>query len=294
MLTFKEENKQVYGELFMLKKRIIFTLLHTEKGFALSRNFRLQQVGTRQWLADHYEFDHISVAIDELILLNAAREKEHNQQFLTDLKSISQNCFMPISAGGHVESVQDAYQLLRHGADKIVMNSAILTNPQLIAALIKEFGRQCLVAAVDVTQWMNEHSHENESQVHINRGRNLTKTTLAQWYGIATSLEVGEIYLNSIDQDGTGQGYDFSLLDHIPNDSSTPLILAGGAGNAQHLAQGLRHPKVDAVATAHLFNFIGDGLQDARSQLLEMGFDIPNWSTELLQELRGCLQEKIE
>jgi cyclase len=90
---------------------------------------------------------------------------------------------------------------------------------------------------------------------------------------------VGELYLNSIDRDGTGQGYDFDLLDQLPVDCSVPVILAGGVGNGQQLAVGFADPRVDAVATAHLFNFVGDGLQRARQTLMDQGANLPVWPT---------------
>ena len=89
--------------------------------------------------------------------------------------------------------------------------------------------------------------------------------------------EVGEIYLNSIDRDGTGQGYDFTLLNFLPEDIVKPIIFGGGAGNASHLISGLHNAKVDAVATAHLFNFIGDGLSKARKNILEKNIKLAKW-----------------
>ena len=90
---------------------------------------------------------------------------------------------------------------------------------------------------------------------------------------------VGEVYLNSIDQDGTGQGYDLGMLEYFSNQWNTPLILAGGVGNESHLAKGFEKMHVDAVATAHLFNFMGNGLQKARENLLKRGVKLARWPT---------------
>ena len=89
-----------------------------------------------------------------------------------------------------------------------------------------------------------------------------------------------KIYLNSINQDGTGQGYDLDLLKNIPNNMSVPLILAGGVGSASHLLEGLKDCRVDAVTTAHLFNFIGDGLKKARQNILDNGIELASWKTK--------------
>lgn len=108
----------------------------------------------------------------------------------------------------------------------------------------------------------------------------------AYWIEQVTNNAVGEIYLNSIDRDGTGQGYDIHLLDHLPREMPKPVILAGGAGNSTHLAEGLADPRVDAVATAHLFNFVGDGLKRARQLLIADGIDLPIWDIRLLENLK--------
>ncbi len=103
------------------------------------------------------------------------------------------------------------------------------------------------------------------------------------WIEEAVHAPVGEIYLNSIDRDGTGQGYDLKTLDLLPPGISKPIILAGGVGNAIHLAEGLADPRVDAVATANLFNFVGDGLKQARKNLVAGGIDLPVWDISLLE-----------
>lgn len=103
------------------------------------------------------------------------------------------------------------------------------------------------------------------------------------WIEANAGNAVGEIYLNSIDCDGTGQGYDLGLLDQLPPNMSKPVILAGGVGNAIHLAAGFADPRVDAAATAHLFNFVGDGLKQARQSLIADGVVLPIWDVQLLE-----------
>jgi cyclase len=103
------------------------------------------------------------------------------------------------------------------------------------------------------------------------------------WIDRVAQNNVGELYLNSMDRDGTGQGYDLGLLELLPANISKPIILAGGVGNAAHLAAGLADSRVDAVATAHLFNFIGDGLKQARKSLISSGIELPLWDIQLLE-----------
>ena len=247
----------------MLKKRIIFTLLYDNGQFMLSRNFRLQKVGDLEWLQKNYNFEHISFFIDELLVLDVTRGERNQSAFCETLELLTEGCFAPIAAGGGVRSVNHARHLLRSGADKVVVNTPIFTQPELLKELAKEFGQQCVVGSLDL-----KRTEDGEYRVLVESGsRELDRIAINELQQLSCAF-VGEWYLNSIDRDGTGQGYDLALLDQLPLDWSVPIILAGGAGNAFHMAAGLADPRVDAVATANLFNFIGDGLQQARDLLL--------------------------
>ena len=101
--------------------------------------------------------------------------------------------------------------------------------------------------------------------------------SLRQYIEHVQNLGVGELYLNSIDKDGTGFGYDFDTIDQVANSIKIPLIIAGGAGNESHLIEGLKREKVDAVATANLFNFVGNGLPNARKKIIEENLNIARW-----------------
>lgn len=262
----------------MLKKRLIFTLLYNNGQFMLSRNFRLQKVGNLQWLQSNYNFSHISYSIDELIVLDVTRGEKASDDFCSTLKKLSEGCFVPIAAGGGIRSIEDARNLLRSGADKVVINSPLYEGSGFTSHLASEFGRQCVVASMDIKATL-----DGGYQVWSECGSKCLDGTAAEWVERVTQDDVGELYLNSMDRDGTGQGYDLGLLDLLPADISKPVILAGGAGNASHLAAGLANLHVDAVATAHLFNFIGDGLKQARNSLISGGIDLPIWDIQLLE-----------
>ena len=256
----------------MLKKRIIFTLLYDSGQFMLSRNFRLQRVGDIKWLQKNYNFSQIAYFIDELIVLDISRQPRQSELFCDALKQVASGCFVPVAAGGGVRSIELARALLRSGADKVVVNSALFDDSDLLGKLAQEFGQQCLVASVDV-----KVDEFNQPWCWTQNGQIRQAHPLAQWLSSLLKLPVGELYLNSIDRDGTGQGYDMALLDCLPSPMPIPVILAGGVGNALHMAQGLRDDRVDAVATAHLFNFLGDGLSKARAQLQAQGFSMASW-----------------
>ena len=259
----------------MLKKRVIFTLLYDRGRFMLSRNFRLQVVGDMGWLKKNYDFSQVSFSIDELIVLDVSRENRNIDDFCNALKDLTYGCFVPISAGGGVENLETAFKLLRSGADKIVINSLLFKNRAIVDQLAKEFGQQCLVGSLDLKRDKNSDyliCSENGSKVEIGSAVSMINEII--------QLPVGEIYLNSIDRDGTGQGLDLDILGALPSGMQKPVILAGGAGNADHLYLGLKDPRVDAVATANLFNFVGKGLQNSRRYLIMNGINLPSWNPE--------------
>lgn len=261
----------------MLKKRLIFTLLFSNGQFMLSRNFRLQKVGDMKWLQANYDFSHISYSIDELIVLDVTRGEKDPINFCNALKQITRGCFVPISAGGGVNTIESARNLLRSGADKVVINSALYDNSAFISHLASEFGKQCLVASIDI-----KAAQDGTYKAWTESGARCIEGSSAIWIDNVLHADIGELYLNSIDQDGTSQGFDFGLLDLLPSNLTKPVILAGGAGNSRHLFTGLTDSRVDAVATANLFNFVGDGLKQARESLISGGIDLPLWDIKLL------------
>ena len=264
----------------MLKKRLIFTLLYHRGQFMLSRNFRLQKVGDMRWLQKNYNFSKISFSIDELVVLDVTRDGRDNPAFCTALAELCKDCFVPVTAGGGVHTLEAAKALLRSGADKVVVNTALYAETGFVEQLAAEFGQQCIVAAVDVKLGPDGF------QAYIDNGEMCIPGPASEWLAKVSDLPVGEIYLNSMDRDGTGQGYHIELLDLLPQGLAQPLILAGGAGNAAHLAAGLSDSRTGAVATAHLFNFVGDGLFKARQSLICNRIDLAYWDMTLLNSLR--------
>jgi len=252
----------------MLRKRIIFSLIYGDGKFNQSRNFRLQEVGDINWLERNYKFQEIAFALDELIVLNASKKKKDIKSFSKVLNRLVNDVFIPIAAGGGIRSMKDAELLFHNGADKLVLNSVLYTDKELVKKLVKKYGSQSIVGSIDYAL----------SNVYISDGLKKIDLPLGKYIDYVTSLGVGEIYLNSIDKDGTGFGYDFETICLVSKNIKLPLIIAGGAGNDRHLIEGLRTDNVSAVATANLFNFVGNGLPEARKRILEEGINIVNWS----------------
>lgn len=237
-----------------------------------SRNFRLQKVGNLHWLEKNYKFQNIAFALDELIVLNASKGEKKIEEFSSTISKLVNHVFIPIAAGGGIQTMEDAELLFKSGADKIVLNSLFIKNPSMVKELIKNYGSQSVVASIDCK--INSNSYD----IFIKDGSKKIDFELIEYINYLEDLGVGELYLNSIDKDGTGFGYDQALIEKVNKATNLPLIIAGGAGNENHLAQGLKIENVSAVATANLFNFIGNGLPNARNHIIESNENIANWN----------------
>ena len=273
----------------MAKKRLIFTLLYNDGGFMLSRNFRLQRAGDIKWLKTNYNFKRIAFSIDELIILDVSRNERNIDRFCEHIKAISQQCFIPVAAGGGIRHLAQAKQLINSGADKLVVNTILQQDPSLVKDLVKIYGSQCIIASVDIKK------QTDGLACFINNGTQKTDLSFLQYIQQITALGVGEIYLNSIDKDGTGQGYLFELIETIKDQVQVPVIMAGGAGNWNHLLEGIQHQMTSAVATANLFNFVGDGFPNARKQLLSSRINLAQWEAQGIENLKNSIssQEKL-
>ena len=255
----------------MLRKRIIFALIYGDGFFSQSRNFRLQKVGNLNWLAKNYKFQKIAFSLDELVVLNATKDIKDNKIFASMITDLVNDVFIPICAGGGIRTVEDAELLFNSGADKIIVNTILNENPSVVMALVKRYGSQSIVASIDYK------TVNGINEVYTADGTIRIEYDLENYIRYIESLEVGEIYLNSIDKDGTGFGYDFETIQRLAKIVTKPLIIAGGAGNENHLIEGLEIDGVSAVSTANLFNFIGDGIPNARNKILKAGLNIVNW-----------------
>ena len=256
----------------MLRKRIIFSLIYSNGFYNQSRNFQLQKVGDVKWLENFYKFSEISFSIDELLIVNSNKEVKNIDEFSSNISKIVKNVFVPIAAGGGIRKISDAELLFKNGADKVIINSALLENPDFVIELVKKYGSQSIIASMDF------RIIENQIVFFNNDGRKKIEMNSDDYLNYVKSLNVGEILLNSIDRDGTGFGYDFDSIDRISQNLEIPLIIFGGAGNEKHFYQGLNRNGISAVATANLFNFVGNGLPNARKWLIDRKVNIANWS----------------
>jgi cyclase len=262
-------------------KRIIFTLLHADGAYMLSRNFRLQRVGDVDWVLTNYRIREVSLGIDELMILDASRDAADRDRFRREVHTLVKECFVPVTVGGRITSLDEAARLFDVGADKVLLNSAFHVNPGLCADVAGRYGSQALVAGIDVRGQPLAAGHPRALG-------SVGPDGLERHADRAVDIGAGEILLQSIDRDGTGNGLDLRLADRTGS-LRVPLILMGGVGHAKHIAEGLKHPTVAAVATANLFNFVGDTLVRTRNECRANGINLAKWPVDNVASFEGML-----
>lgn len=202
---------------------------------------------------------------DELVFLDTEASLESRQALVEILREAATECFMPLTAGGGISTIDDVRELLRAGADKVVVTTASVTNSQLLRRIAQSFGTQCLVGGID-------YKYEGEEpEVWIRCGTEKTGLDPVAHAVRMSKLGVGEIFLNSIDRDGTMEGYDLGLAEKVAQAVNIPVIVCGGAGNFMHLANLLKGTQVAAAACASIFHFGDNNPIRARSYLRNLG-----------------------
>ena len=204
---------------------------------------------------------------DELVFLDISATHEGRQTTLELVSRVAETVFMPLTVGGGIREVSDIRNLLLAGADKVSVNSAAVTRPELISEGASRFGSQCLVLAIDARR--NGASWE----VYVNGGRVQTGIDAIEWAGRGVELGAGEILLTSMDADGTLGGYDIELTRIVSDLVSVPVIASGGAGLPLHFADVLTKGNADAALAASLFHDGKLRIPELKKELL--GWNIP-------------------
>ncbi len=211
---------------------------------------------------------------DELMFLDITASHEGRPAILDVIARTAEVCFMPLSVGGGVRSVEDARRLLRAGADKVAINTAAVETPELISACADAFGAQAVVVAVDA-----KRTEDGGWHVFTYGGRRDTGVNAIDWAADVVRRGAGEILLTSMDRDGAKIGYDLDLLHAVSSAASVPVIASGGAGNAQHLIDAVKIGRADAVLAASIFHFGELTIGETKSAMAEAGIPIrPVWT----------------
>lgn len=187
---------------------------------------------------------------DEMVFFDITATAHQRSTMVEVIERVADQCFMPLTVGGGLRSVQDMYTMLRAGADKISINSSALANPGLIRAGAEKFGSQCIVVSLDAKK-----VKPDKWEVFSHGGRNPTGLDAVDWAQRAVGLGAGELVLNSIDADGTKAGFDLVITRRISESVGVPVVASGGAGKLEHLAEVLLEGRADAVLAASIFHF---------------------------------------
>ena len=250
----------------MLVKRIIPCLDVKEGRVVKGVNFiGLQDVGDPVEIAALYN----DAGADEIVFLDITATHEGRKTMIDVVEKTASKIFIPLTVGGGISNVQDIYNLLRAGADKISINSAAVRNPKLIQEGAEHFGSQCIVVAIDARKVA-----EGKWNVYVNGGRVDTGMDAIEWAKHAVQLGAGEILLTSMDADGTKDGYDLQLTEAISSSVSVPVIASGGCGHADHIIEVFKKTTVDAALAASIFHYGEETVQDVKRKLREANVEV--------------------
>ncbi len=186
---------------------------------------------------------------DEIVFLDIGASPEGRGIMLDTIKRTASEVFIPLTVAGGVRTVADMRAALRAGADKVGINTAAVTNPQLIAECAQQFGSQCVVLSIDALKVA-----DNQWEVVVNGGRTKTGFDAIEWAAEGARLGAGEILLTSIDRDGTKAGFDIALLKAVRAAVSLPIVASGGAGQAKHFIEAAQEGQANAVLAASIFH----------------------------------------
>jgi len=202
---------------------------------------------------------------DEMVFFDITASAHGRASMVDVIQRVADQCFMPLTVGGGIRTVEDMHTMLKAGADKISINSSALATPDLIRAGSEKFGSQCIVVSIDA-----KRVGPDRWEVFSHGGRKSTGFDALDWAKRAVSLGAGEIVLNSIDADGTKAGFDLVITSRVSESVGVPVVASGGAGSLEHMAAVLLAGKADAVLAASIFHYgeftVGDVKQFLQKQ----------------------------
>jgi cyclase len=206
---------------------------------------------------------------DELCFLDITASSDNRDTMYDVITRVAEQCFMPLTVGGGVRSCEDVRKLLLAGADKVAINTAAVTNPQLVKDAADKFGSQCIVVAIDA-----KSTGENKYEIFTHGGRKPTGIDAIQWAKKMVSLGAGEILLTSMDRDGTKQGFDNKLTRAIADSVTVPVIASGGVGKPDDFVDGVKEGHACALLAASIFHFGTHTIQEVKNHMHEKGIAV--------------------
>lgn len=261
----------------MLRKRLIPCLFLQNGLLVRSQEFREYQVFGNPYnqLKRYSDWN-----VDEVIYIDISEEDVYDLRRddmkmkrignpLDIIQEISKNCFLPLTFGGKIRTIQDIKARLDRGADKVTINTKALEDPGFVTQAAEIFGSQCIIVSIDVKK-----KETGEYEVYYDHGRKPTGKKPEEWARAAENFGAGEIFLNSIDRDGTGMGYDLELIKKVVDSVAIPVIACGGAGDFSDFVDLFEKTNVSAAAAGNIFNFTENSYPLAKKTLLNSGVPV--------------------
>lgn len=260
----------------MLKKRVIPVILLRNGLIVQSRAFkRYQSIGSPTAAVERLS----SWQSDELIYLDISSSSTYDlnrddlnhpafSSIIDIIKLVSKRCQMPLTFGGGIRTIEDVNFRLKNGADKITLNSIAIDNIDMITKIANMFGSQCIVVSIDVKK------NEKDMPIVYKRGKEATNFKPVEFAKMVENAGAGEILLNSVDLDGSGNGFDLELINEVAQNIKIPLIALGGAGNWGHFYEVLSKTKASAVAAANIFQHSENSMYSCKSYLYTQGLPV--------------------
>ncbi len=250
----------------MLKVRVIPTLLWKDLGLVKGVSFdSWRRVGSVLPAVKVYN----SRDVDELIVVDITASNEESAPDHESVADFSEECFVPLTVGGGITTLENVLHLLHSGADKVSINTIAYRTPNVIDSISSRFGSQCVVASIDVRRFA-----DGSYRCFSHSGTQNTEKDPVDWAKELVSRGAGEILLTSINMDGTMQGYDLELTESVVNAVNVPVIASGGAGNYQHMIDVVLQAGASAVAAASIFHFTEQTPAGAKQAMKMAGIPI--------------------
>lgn len=250
----------------MLKVRIIPTLLYRDFGLVKGVRFDSRRaVGSAMQAIKVYNLR----GVDELVFLDVTATLQGRSPDLELVDELADDCFMPLAVGGGVRTVDDVGKLLSVGADKVVMNTVLVEDPDVVRRSAERYGSQCVVTSIDVRRDGDGRPVAWTRSATVDTGRSPVDLACE-----AEQLGAGEILLTSVDRDGTMEGYDLDVTRDVSRAVGIPVIASGGAGTYDHLAAAVQEGEASAVAAAAIFHFTQQTPMEAKHHLGGLGIPV--------------------
>ena len=253
-------------EKLMLAKRVIPCLDVHDGQVTRGVQFGKAEAGELRNVGDPVELalEYNRQGADEMVFFDITASAHERKTIVDVIERAGDQCFMPLTVGGGIRTVEDMSTMLKAGADKVSINSSAIANPPLIREGAEKFGSQCIVVSIDAKQ-----TGEDTWRVFTHGGRKEAGLDAIDWAKEAVALGAGEIVLNSIDADGTKAGYDIQITHRISENVGVPVVASGGAGNLDHMVDVLKQGQADAVLAASIFHFGEYTVADVKRHLAQ-------------------------